>query len=277
LRDPDLERVVGEDEILLSIVSTVLGVWFLGAIYVRLAVAMPLGSRPPLRRGLALVPPLALLGIFWVLRNLASFDVREDPGYLWQYLAFGAAWVGIGLRGFDALAVSWRDDVIERNNEAAFWVVAGAALGLTAAYAGANVGDGPSWLVVAYAASLATLLLLAAWWVVDRLTLATDHVIAGRDAATGLRIGALLCACGLIAGRAAAGDWFDALRTLRELTLAWPILALVALEVGTAWSGPRGRPYARGLSLTLALVYLAIAVATIVLSPPPAENPIYGS
>jgi uncharacterized membrane protein YjfL (UPF0719 family) len=265
---------MGDDEVLVALLSSLLGAGFLGEIYVRIALASSLGANARLRLGLAALPPLALAGIWWVLRNLASFDVRESPQYLWQYLALGAAWLGISLKVFASFAVSWRDDVIERSNPAALWAVAGAAGGLGAAYAGANVGDGPSWTVVAYAASLATSLFFAAWWVVDRFTLATDHIIAGRDAATGLRVGALLLACGLIAGRAAAGDWFDAARTLRELAIAWPILAVLGLELGAARSTPL-RPAARALSLVLALGYLGIAGSTLVLSPPPAQNEIY--
>jgi len=56
---------------------------------------------------------------------------------------------------------------------------------------------------------------------------------ATRQAASGLRLGGLLLANGLVLGRAAAGDWRSVEAMAWQLTsLGWPVVALTALAAG---------------------------------------------
>lgn len=188
-------------------------------------------------RWLVIVMPLLCGVLLWlVLRNLAARDVRDALKYLLFYLVLGAAWVGLGIRLVGLLGLSVRDDVLERRNLAATWAVAGALVGLTLCYAGANIGDGPGWWVVVYSASLSTAGLLALWIILDRLSGLTEAVTVERDVASGLRLGGFLVAAGLILGRAVAGDWVSASATTVEFVRqAWPALALLLLAVPLEW------------------------------------------
>jgi len=171
-----------------------------------------------------------------VLRSLAARDVRDAPKYLAFYLVLGAAWVGLGIRLVGLLGLSVRDDALERRNVAAAWAAAGALIGLTLCYAGANIGDGPGWWVVVYSACLSTAAWFALWTVLDRLTGASEAVTVERDVASGLRLGGFLAAAGLILGRAVAGDWVSASATTVEFVWqAWPAVGLLVPALLLEW------------------------------------------
>jgi uncharacterized membrane protein YjfL (UPF0719 family) len=164
---------------------------------------------------------------FVVLATWASADVRDSGLYLFFYMLFGAAWVGLGTTLLPRFGLSVRDDVIERRNWAAAFAIGGAMLGLTFAFAGANVGNGPSWSVVLFSGALSTGGLLAVWGIVNAITPAHEHVTVDRDLASGLRTGALLLACGAILGRGAAGDWVDVWKTTVDFVrVGWPALVI---------------------------------------------------
>ncbi len=227
---------MSEDEVFATIVSCVLAgtfwlrwyrhcqaiTWLRCGLAVRLAV---------------IATPVACGALLWlVLRRLASHDVREAPQYLFMYFVMGAAWVGLGVRLLGLLGLSMRDDVLERRNAAAAWAVAGGLAGLTLCFAGGNIGDGPGWWVVVYAALLSTGTLLVLWVVLDRLTAVSESVTVERDVASGMRVGGLLAAAGLILGRAVAGDWVSVLATNADfLQAAWPVLVLLVLAVPCEW------------------------------------------
>jgi hypothetical protein len=112
------------------------------------------------------------------------------------------------------------------------WAAAGGLTGLTLCFAGANIGDGPGWWVVLYAASLSTVTLFAVWACLERLTHVSEAVTVDRDVASGLRLGGFLAAAGLILGRAVAGDWVSVGATNVEFVrMAWPVLVLLVLAV----------------------------------------------
>src|SRR4029453_10538043 len=150
----------------------------------------------------------------------SAHDVRDDPTYLFMYVLLGAAWVGVWIRLLAMTGVSKRDDVVERSNSSAALAVAGATLGITLCYAGGNIGDGPGWWVVVFSAALATLALFAAWLLLGFASGVSDAVTVDRDPAAGLRLAAFLIGCGLILGRAVAGDWESAAATVREFAIA---------------------------------------------------------
>lgn len=183
------------------------------------------------RWGMTVPPLLSAIALLAVLANFSSHDVRSDPVYMGFYTAVGAAWVGIGASSFPVLGLNPRDDIVERRNMAAGFAVSGAILGLTLAFAGGNIGDGPGWWVVFFSSGLASAGLIVLWIVVDLATRVVDAVTIDRDTAAGVRFGALLLAAGLILGRGAAGNWVSASGAVTDfLEVAWPAPFLAVAE-----------------------------------------------
>jgi|SRR6185503_6477202 len=183
-------------------------------------------------RALGLLPLAALGILFLILKRWSSFDVQSSPAYLFQYVALGAAWLGVGLRFFPRFGISARDDVAERSNLAAAVALSGAILGLVLCYAGGNVGDGPGWWVVVFASGLATAGFFASWAAFESAAQPSDAVTIDRDLAAGARHASFSVAQGLVLGRAAAGDWRSAGATLSDfVTNGWPALVLLALAI----------------------------------------------
>ncbi len=183
-------------------------------------------------RALGVLPLVALVVLYLILKRWSSFDVRSSPAYLFQYLALGAAWLGVALRFFPWFGISARDDVAERGNPAAAVALSGAILGLVLCYAGGNIGDGPGWWVVLFSSGLATACFFASWAVFEARAHTSDAVTIDRDLAAGARHASFSVAQGLILGRAVAGDWKSPAATLADLvTNGWPALAVLALAL----------------------------------------------
>lgn len=271
-----------ETMVLLASVGTALFGW--GYWYVRLLGANRLGrSHSGVRAGLAWTPLLCLAGLFVLLRTGASFDVRNAPVYLVFYLVFGAAWLIPGRGLFGLFGVSWQYDALDRRNPAAAWVVAGGLAGLTACYAGANLGDGPGWWCVAFAGGLASAAWFLAWAVVQAAADVAEAVTVERDTAAGIRLGAFLVAAGLLCGRGAAGDWTSPGQTVAEFESAWPLLPLTLCA---AWmerraAAERERPLRRSsggqAGWLLGALYIGFAIVCLAALPRPAEVPGYGA
>src|SRR5687767_9695060 len=174
-----------------------------------------IGPGGPGGPALSLAPPACAAVLFLILRRYASHDVRDSGTYLTFYVIVGAAWVGVGSLLLPWLGVSPRLDALERRNTAAAVAVAGALLGLTFAFAGGNIGNGPGWWVVVFSSGLATVSLFAGWAAVEAAGHVAESVAVERDVATGLRLAGMLTAAGLVFGRAAAGDWVSAGDTVR--------------------------------------------------------------
>ncbi len=177
------------------------------------------------RRPLYLVPVVCLIALYFVLQFYASSDVRTSIAYIVFYLLLGLAWLRIGLWLFPFVGLSVRDDMIERHNQAAAFSVFGALIGITLCYAGGNIGEGPSWLVVVLAAGLATATLFLLWMLLNAIVDISGHVTIDRDPAAGLRLAGFLIGAGIILGRAVAGNWVSLEATLNDFVqLAWPVL-----------------------------------------------------
>ena len=219
-----------------------------------------------LRLGVIAIP-LACGVLLWVtLRHLAAHDVRDSWTYLGFYMVLGTAWVGLGVGLLTVLGLSVRDDVLERRNAAAAWTAAGGLAGLTLCYAGANIGDGPGWWVVVYSALLATVSLFGLWAVLDWLTHVSESVTVERDVGSGLRLGGLLVAAGVILGRAAAGDWVSVSATNIEfLQTAWPVLVLLLLAIPFEWLCRPGVEHPRPMWLVTGLPPLVFYISGAVL------------
>jgi uncharacterized membrane protein YjfL (UPF0719 family) len=211
----------------------------------------------------AMTPPICFALLFTVLRLWAADDVRYSGTYLAFYMFAGAAWIGFCALWLGFLGISPRDDVIERRNLAAAFAISGAVVGLTFCFAGANIGNGPGWWVVAFSAGLATIAFFGLWTLVERLTAISELVTIDRSVDAGLQLGGLLIAMGMILGRAVAGDWVSAAATVRDFALvAWPVLPLALLAVVVERVQSPDASHHEGESLVglfVAMVYLAIA------------------
>lgn len=173
-------------------------------------------------------PLCAALVTAVVLLFYSSKDVQTDPKYLFFYGMFAAAWVGILRLVTPLYGISARDDALERRNVAAAVVWFGAVQAFTLCFAGGNIGDGPGWWVVVYAAGLATTSLLILWAIYEWLTGVSDVVTIDRDIAGGLRFAGWLIASGILLGAGVAGDWVSAGDTNADFVQrAWPALPLL--------------------------------------------------
>ena len=232
--------------------------------YYMTAAAAGFGAARAQRMPLYMIPFLCVALLFVVLRIAASHDVRDSWPYLLMYLVMGMAWLVLWTAPMRALGVSPRDDALERSNPAAAYAVAGAMVGLTFAFAGGNIGDGPGWWVVVFCAGMATLGLLVMWGLVQSFGGTSELVSIERDVASGVRLGGFLAACGLVLGRAAAGDWTGADNAVRDfVVIGWPVIGLALVEsVASRLMRPtpqRPEPPVVAFGFVPAAIYFALA------------------
>jgi hypothetical protein len=257
-KEPD----VSDDEVMILMFSLIVaGVGYLRWLW-------PIPAMSPMlcgwtyRSAVVVLPLLCAVLLLAVLRYLAADDVRTDARYLAMYEVLGGAWVLMAAMLLPCLGYSVRDDVLERRNGAALWAIGGALVGLTLCFAGGNIGNGPGWWVVVFAAALSTFAFFALWVLFEWLARPSEAITIGRDVAAGLRLAGLLVAAGLILGRAVAGDWVSAQATLRDLALrGWPAVVLFAAGIVVERIAPpqtgRGIGAAASMGLLPALIYLA--------------------
>lgn len=264
-----IERLpMSADEVGATLIAFFVAAGLWGIWYFRPVSIARLGSREPEYRGsglLRLAPLIATLLVFAVLQTLAARDVRDDWRYLSMYTMLGAAWTGAALTLVPALGVSAIHDVHERGNRAAAWAISGAIVALAVAYAGGNIGDGPGWWVVVFAALLATVTLFLLWAALEDWTSVSDSITIDRDEASGIRLAGFLLGTSLILARAVAGDWVSAGATIRDfLLVSWPAVPLlvVACVVESRARPTPARPSQPVTShgLVPALLYVAIGV-----------------
>lgn len=174
---------------------------------------------------LAILPVICGVFLLAVLRKYSAASVRSDPMWVLGYFVFGAAWIGVTQWAFEILGIGMRDDVIERRNPAAAWVVAGQMLASTLCFAGANAGNGPGPVVVAFCAVLSTLMLVLMWLLFDRIASATETITIERDSAAGIRMAGWIVATGIVCGASVTGDWHDVSLTLKDFaSYVWPMV-----------------------------------------------------
>jgi hypothetical protein len=155
--------------------------------------------------------------------------------YTLLFTAGGIAWMFVSASAFAWLGVSAQDDALERGNLAASYTIAGGMSGVMLAYAGSNVGNGPTIWTTLLPAFVAAVAVFVTWSLLEFLTDTAEAITVERDAATGIRVGAYLACAGAVFGRAMAGD-FDTLAgytgTIIDFGhLAWPAVALVPVMV----------------------------------------------
>jgi hypothetical protein len=163
-----------------------------------------------------------------VLQTLADpAEVAGHSDYVTLFMIGAAAWIFGGTAALVLLGVEAPRGALERHNPASLAALVGGALGVTLAYAGSNIGAGPTIWTTLLPAFVATVTLLALGGVLELLTDTADAISIDRDDATGLRPGAVLAANGAILGRAMAGDWHDWPETFTTFArLAWPAVVL---------------------------------------------------
>jgi hypothetical protein len=262
--------LISEGEGFLMVGSFVVSVWT--TITWFLALGSPIRfQRGPARWPVMLAPFAGWAAIWVVLHHFASADVRNEPTYIWLYFLFGIAWLGVALKVLPWWGLSARDDVGEQQNPAAIPAMMGAALGISACYAGANIGDGPGWWCVLWAGALATASWFLSLWVVGHYGQLVEHVTVERDTGAGIRLGAFLLAAGIICGRGAAGDWTDAMQTVAEFAAAWSLapLVLVVLYVEHRLRPTPHRPASPlGISCVVSALFIVIAIGGVVAAGP---------
>jgi len=194
--------------------------------------------------------------------------VRDDLGYLFLFLAVEAATLA-GVTAASALiGLSALDDAVRHPNPAAVWGLSGLWVGTSIAVAGANLGRGDTIGTTLGPMVIATLLLLILLAVFAMTTGELSSVRLDRDAPSGGRLAGLLVACGLILGRAAAGDWESVKRTWEDFAAqGWPTVALLAVAIPLELvlrPSPRRPVPSRAAGTIPAIAYLAAAAAWLV-------------
>lgn len=215
------------------------------------------------RLALGVLPIFCLLFIMFVLLRKASPDVRSSFDWIAFYLAGGAAWLQLALFLLSLLGVSARDDVLERRNPAAAWVVYGTLIGTTFCYSGANTGRGPGPQVVLLCAVLSSAGLLALWFCLERITRLADCITIEKDEETGIRAGGWMIGLGILLGAAVAGDWHSFRGTIWDFArYGWVsiifLLLGILLEISLT-PASRKKGLSRIASVTVALSYILAA------------------
>lgn len=211
------------------------------------------------------LPIVCLAFIAVVLLRWSSPDVRSDAGWVVLYIMGGAAWLQLGLFLLALFGVGAREDVVERQNPAAAWVVYGAMIGTTFCYAGSNIGSGPGPEAVLFCAVLSTAFLFGFWFLLERTFQLGDRITIERDESAGIRAGGWMLSIGLVFGGAVAGDWVSTESTIRDFfRYSWIallfLLGAIGIEGAFKRLGARGDTQRR-VSFMVAFIYsLAAAI-----------------
>ena len=217
---------------------------------------------------LGMTPPLALALLYEVLQQWADpVQVRGHADYILLFMAGGAAWIAAAIWSLPLMGVSPRHDAIERGNVAAGMTTVGAIVSFSLAYAGANIGSGPTVWTTFAPALLATATLLALGILLELLGgRIADAITLDRDVTSGIRMAMFLVCCGAILGRAVAGDWNGWEGLFNDLLYyGWPVIVLLtAAAVVDRWLGPspqRPRPSVERHGLAPAMIVVVLTVA----------------
>ena len=267
-----VEEEMSGDEVFALVVSLALGLVGAALWYVRGLRTSKLGF-PKRTLAVLLLAPLASLVALWiVLAQFAAFEVRTDGKYQFLFVAMGGTWVFLLPRMLSFVGVSYRDDALERRNAAAGMAIAGTVVGLAVLFAGSNMGEGPSiWNTVATAIA-ATAALFCVVLVLALSTTLGDSIAIERDEPTGVRFAGLMVGCGIVLGRAAAGNWISAGAMLGDLlAFGWPVVVLLSLAIALERmmcprdSDPRPAMFLAGV--VPAIAYLSLSFAYVAIFP----------
>ena len=215
------------------------------------------------RTFLVVLPGACVLFMAVDLWRWGSTDVRSSAGWIFLYTMGGAAWLLLGLYLLALLGVGVRDDVMERQNSAAAWVVYGTLIGTALCYAGSNFGSGPGTQVVIFCGVLSIISLFGFWFCLERIFHLADKVTVERDEGTGIRAGGWMVSLGLIFGGAVAGDWESLEATVWDfINYAWVAIVFLLAAVAIEWAFKRRQQkegVRRGASAVIAVAYILAA------------------
>jgi hypothetical protein len=259
LLNQELELIIGVVSLILSLNAWVK--W-----YRDLASVNPLRGLMRQRFVLFVTPLFCLLLLVGLLKKLSAATVRDDPLYIAFYALLGAGWLSGATLIFPFLGASARDDVLERANIPAVWLVVGALLGVSFSFAGANIGDGPGVEAVLLSAVLSSGMFFALWLGMDVLTSISEMITVERDESAGIRMAGLLPGIGLLTGWSVAGDWTSASATLKDFALSsWPaiLLAVIAM-VAELVLRRTSHKSSKAMSFLISALYVSVALAWVV-------------
>ena len=219
---------------------------------------------------LVLAPLASLVILMLVLQTLADpVYVAGHLDYTLLFVAGGALWIFAASEAFPLMGVSALDDAMRRHNPAAAVAVSGGVLGVMLAYAGSNIGNGPTIWTTLLPALVATGVLLALWFILELVGGEFEAITVDRDVAAGVRLAAFLVCAGAILGRAMAGDWFDWNSTFSEfVVLGWPAAllmpAMIIMNRRYAPTPETPHPDSAKCGITPALVLIVLTTAYLV-------------
>src|SRR5580765_3875842 len=148
---------------------------------------------------------------FW-----GAAEIRATVSELFFLTLVAVVWLILMTKLFPWFGLSLRDDAVERKNPSALIAICGAVLALGLIYAGANVGEGPSFTNNFFCDAIGTASFFLLWFFLELFGKFSRSITEDRDLATGLRTFGLLLAFGLMIGRALAGDWHSEEATVRD-------------------------------------------------------------
>jgi hypothetical protein len=170
----------------------------------------------------AIVPTCAIVG------RWADREVVGHLDYMTLFVLGAAGWALVASQIVSVFGISVRDDVLERRNPAAMIAVCGIVMGAAMVYALCNIGSGPTIWTTIVPALLGTALLFGALFLAELIGGSiSDSITIDRDFASGTRLAGAMFGCGIVLGRAGAGDWISWPRTWTDFALlGWPAIIL---------------------------------------------------
>jgi uncharacterized membrane protein YjfL (UPF0719 family) len=164
---------------------------------------------------------------FW-----GAAEIRATVSEVFFLTFVAAIWLIIATKLFPWMGLSLRDDAVDRKNLSALVALCGAVLALGIIYAGANIGEGPSFTNNFFCDAIGFASFFLLWFFLELVGKVSRSITEDRDIATGLRTCGLFLAFGLIIGRALAGDWHSEEATVRDFIRdGWPAAILLMLAV----------------------------------------------
>lgn len=274
---------MSEDEIFVFILCLLGSLGFWGQYCFNISKIHQLYNAQQEKAALIIAPMASGVCLFVVLKYFAAADVVNDPFYIFFYILLGAFWVRISMFWLRLMGIFWCDDILERKNHSALFVVIAFIFGSTACYSGANIGDGPGWWCVVVAGGIATLVWLFLWQILIVFCGLNEKITVERDLNVGIRTAGYGLGSSIICGRGAAGDWTSAYQTIIEFSCAWPvvILLLLAIFMEKIFGPSKNNQEYQQKSLShysafiIAVFYVVISIVIVYFSPSLPQNSDY--
>jgi hypothetical protein len=174
----------------------------------------------------------ALVLVAVTLEFWGAAEIRATVTEVFFLTFMAAVWLILATKLFPWMGLSLRDDAVERKNPSALVALCSAVLALGIIYAGANIGEGPSFTNNFFCDVIGSASFFLLWFLLELFGKVSRSIAEDRDLATGLRTCGLFLAFGLIIGRALAGDWHSEAATVRDFIRdGWPAAVLLVLAL----------------------------------------------